>query len=414
MSAFSSAKRPSFAASSPVPVNVASSSASPSEPSVSTGEESVSSAQMSSPGSGSCVRGGRVGGGAVRDHEPRLVREQRVDPARAVDDGDVAVLLRRAGRGVADDEVEEVARRDPRELRRPLGREVGRDVVRVGLDPRAQGVAPRSGRGGAEGEAVGVDRRLGRVGAGVVEAHHDRLAAAVLEEVAHGERERAQPREAAEGTLEVAEAREEHRVVDRPARRAADERRDRRGDAGDRADAARDLFDVYAWVGQLCWHGASLRWAERRRVRRGRPASRTPVTRPSRTRHRRASEAATSATHSPHDPDDLVLAGDHDDDALRPGHVERRGDARGEARRRALVPGRDHEHRRRLPGRGSPPWRGILRARRHRGVIAASTREQALELLASARSRGARAAGGGTARTAGSPRRGSPPPGARG
>src|SRR4029079_16845096 len=65
--------------------------------------------------------------------------------------------------------------------------------------------------------------------------------------------------EPAEHALEVAVRRDRDRVVDRPAQRAPDERRDRRRDAGDRVDAARDLLDVDARVRQGWWHQTVLR-----------------------------------------------------------------------------------------------------------------------------------------------------------
>ncbi len=80
------------------------------------------------------------------------------------------------------------------------------------------------------------------------DAHDPGLAAAVQEEVVDGVAQLAVEVQPAEAALEIREAEDLHRLVDRPAGRVADEGRDRGRHAGDGARPAGDLLDIDARI----------------------------------------------------------------------------------------------------------------------------------------------------------------------
>ena len=94
-------------------------------------------------------------------------------------------------------------------------------------------------RGGERGVqlSVGGEKRM-------IQPHHNRLAAAVEVEVPHGEAQRAVGPEAAKDALEIAEAVERDRLIDRPTGGASDEGGDGCGNTGEGVDAAGQFFDI--------------------------------------------------------------------------------------------------------------------------------------------------------------------------
>src|SRR5262249_53832456 len=121
-------------------------------------------------------------------------------------------------------------------------------VLRLGLvlDGDRQVHAPAAGAGGLELAAGEGERRRLRQAAALTgrDAYDDGLAAAVQEELLHGVAHRAVTPQTAEGALVVGVAADLHRLVDRTAPGAADERGDRGRDAGDGTHRARQLLDV--------------------------------------------------------------------------------------------------------------------------------------------------------------------------
>ena len=105
------------------------------------------------------------------------------------------------GRGVANERLKRSERRDPGELRLPTaprGRARRRPVP---VSTRARSALPHEpGLAATRTKPLASIVALVGIGAGAIQADDDRLAAAVLEEVADGERERAQPREPAEAS----------------------------------------------------------------------------------------------------------------------------------------------------------------------------------------------------------------------
>ena len=81
--------------------------------------------------------------------------------------------------------------------------------------------------------------------------------AAVAEELVDGVTDRALRGQSAEAALEVGEAGDPDRLIERAAPGVAHEGGHGRGDGGDAADAAGKLFDIDAGIGRMCRHSPS-------------------------------------------------------------------------------------------------------------------------------------------------------------
>jgi hypothetical protein len=92
---------------------------------------------------------------------------------------------------------------------------------------------------------------------GAVQAHDDRLAAAIQVEVSDRVAEAAFHPDTAKGALEIRKAVDRHRLIVRPAQRASQESGDRGGNARDGANAAGDLLDVDSRITDSNRHGLS-------------------------------------------------------------------------------------------------------------------------------------------------------------
>jgi len=162
----------------------------------------------------------RVGNGAPDPHQARLLQRRRHVPRGARNDGqaaeDLLVLdaLRAARADALHDQVE------------PVGL-VPADVVVVDRRPQHLPRARAQRRQRQRLAATGQGERRRR--APVHDPHHDRVAAAVLEELLDGVGERARLPEPAEDGVELGEASDRDWPVDRPAQRATHEGGDGRG-----------------------------------------------------------------------------------------------------------------------------------------------------------------------------------------
>ncbi|MGZ8403111.1 MAG: hypothetical protein ACXWVR_07515 [Rhodoplanes sp.] len=145
-----------------------------------------------------------------------------------------------------------------------------RRLVRAPGQPHAEGVRPLAGRTRRDMQIAQVaGRRFGGIGRIRRRDGDDvGVGAAIVEELLDAVAEQRAAIETAIGPLEIGEARDAQRTIDRSARRPADEQRDRRRDTGDRAHAAGDFLDVDAWLEKSCRHvsSCSLGSSDMRRV----------------------------------------------------------------------------------------------------------------------------------------------------
>src|SRR5918997_143426 len=88
----------------------------------------------------------------------------------------------------------------------------------------------------------------------IKEPYDDSLAATVQVEVSHSVAHRVPDAQPPKNTLEITEAVNHHRVVNRPIRGPADKRRDRGSNPGNRPHAARDLLYVDSRIGGCDGH----------------------------------------------------------------------------------------------------------------------------------------------------------------